>query len=805
VTARRKQIELLTTWLLAVLVISVVSVGVVPTIADSPVGAQALGPAPSVDLDNLDPVPERTWGVSGLDSPATQTPSIDVLVWDMVQIGDRMFVAGGFLDVQESKYSTPIPQPFLAAFDARSGDWIDSFRPQLDRIVYSLADLNGTLLVGGEFEQVNGQARTGLVGLDPITGAIDPTFAGYVERPWSNLRAMVRDIKVHGDNIYVAGNFSHLNGAWGVRTRVYKAARLVGQNGAVDAGWKPQVTGSGIWGLDTNPSETEVYFTGYFTAVNGEAETGYFHTVDTVTGATAPGKIEVPRNYPALQPEFFDVAHGDNNVFVAGEQHILQILNESDQAMTGYHHAGGLNDGFEWIGGFAGGAYQVAERLGDLVFAGCHCPYSVRNGNINHYSSGTGQRTTHRLFMAYDAATGLVREDFEADLHSPQDGAWSFAADSYGCLWAGGDYHVGGVDHGAPRWVGGFARFCPTDFDPDAPPPPDPDPNALIEAGSSWRFDDSGTNLGTAWREPTFDDGAWSVGNAEFGFGEGDEATPLTPGAITYYARTDFEFSGANPASLALRLKADDGAVVYLNGTEIVRDNLPDGHISASTPASGWKGGADEDFVDYLVPSDALVQGGNLLAVEVHNVWTNNADLSLDVALSMSDLAPPDGGDGPLVAKSARWHYIDDAVNTPANWTGGIVGPPEEPAPLGFGENFIASTVETGNEAYYFTHSFDVDDADQFDDLTLSLRADDGAVVYLNGTEVHRFNMPAGPVGWATRPITWVAGPAEVDYIDTVIPGDQLVDGGNVIAVEVHNFWPGNADLSFDLSLDGIG
>jgi len=792
-------------WLAGALLSTTVLVGIVPPSTDllGPVPAAAAGTEPYIDVANLDPVPEQMWGVSGLDPAETQTPSLDVLVWDMVQIGDRMFVGGAFLNVQEGKYTTPVNQSFVAAFDARSGDWIDTWRPTLDRAVYALENFNGILLVGGEFESVNGQPRSGLVGLDPITGVIDPTFSGYVERPWSELRANVRDLKANGDDVYVVGNFSHVVGAWGVRSRVYKAARLTGGNGQVDPGWKPQVTGSGIWGVDLNPANSEVYFTGYFSAVNGETNSGYFHTVNTIDGATVPGKIEVPRNYPRAQPEYFDVAYGDNNVFVAGEQHIVQVLRESDQQMLGYYHTGQTNDGFEWTGGFAGGAFQAAERIGQWIVAGCHCTYSERNGYVNHYSSFSGRRTPHRLLMIYNAGTGDLYEPFQADVNSPRDGSWTFTGDTYGCLWAGGDFHVGGLDNNTPRWLGGFARFCPTAFDPDPEPEPEPDPGVLIEAGSPWRFEASGTDLGVGWRAPSFDDAGWATGAAEFGFGDGDEITEWTAGSITYYARAEFDHNGSQPASLALSLKADDGAVVYLNGVELMRDNLPDGTISHSTTAVDWKAGAAEDFVDHVVPADALVAGRNVVAVEIHNVWAGNNDLSFDLQLARST-EPVAQTNGPLVPRNAVWHYVDEATAAPDGWPAALVNEATGPGPLGFGENFLATELLPGNTAYYFTRTFHVEDPDAVLQLALSLLADDGVVVYVNRQEVHRKNMPAGPFDHTTKATTWVSGADERTYFDTVIPADMLVAGTNVVAVEVHNIWAGNSDLSFDLSLDVV-
>ncbi|MGB5756339.1 MAG: hypothetical protein WBM50_05450, partial [Acidimicrobiales bacterium] len=646
---------------LAMALVAVTSAAIAPT---SPVAAT---PQPdTIDLSQLSMIPERTWGVSGLASGQTQTPTIDNLVWDFVQSGNRMFVGGGFLNVQENGDATPIAQPFVAAFDVDTGDWIADWTPQLDRIVYSLDVLpNGSVLVGGEFETVNGQPRKGLVALDPLTGAIDTGFSGRVDRPWSDLRAMVRDIKVEGDDVYVAGNFSHLEGPGTTRVRAYKAGRFDLQ-GVTDPRWLPQVTGSGVWGLDTDASRNEVHLTGYFSAVNGEADTGYFHTVDGTTGASVPGKIELPRNYPQSQPEIFDVVYGDDLVFTIGEQHVVQVLDADDQRMIGYHHTGNVNDGFAWGGGFAGGAFQGGEKIGDIVFAGCHCTYSVRNGNVNLYSSFTGRRTPHRLVMAFDAATGELVEDFMPDIHSPRDGTWAIGSDTNGCLYIGGDFHVGGVDNGTPRWLGGFAKLCGDGPRVDG---------LLVESSSPWRYDDSGTDRGSAWRTVSFDDAGWDEGPGEFGFGDGDEATILAAGHVTYYARKRFDFSGPIPASLDLRLKADDGAVVYLNGVEILRDNMPEGPIDAATEAVGWRSGADESFVQHSVSSAPLVQGENVLAVEVHNVWSGNNDLSFDARLgpSVDVVDPPPAR---LIERGATWRHDDSSAGAaPPGWPADLGGP----------------------------------------------------------------------------------------------------------------------------------
>ncbi len=773
-------------------------VGVSLAVLAGPASPAAAAHPDSIEIESLDMVPERVWGVSGQNPADTQTETLDVLVWDFTQIGNRMFVAGGFLNVQESKNATPIPQPYVAAFDVDTGDWISTWTPQLDRVVYALdVAPNGSLLVGGEFESVNGQARRGLVALDPMTGAIDPSFEGAVDRPWSSRRAMVREIEVIGSEVYVAGNFSHLDGANGSRTRVYKAGRFADGVGTIDTTWKPEVTGSGVWGLAIDTSRSEVHLSGFFTAVNGEADTGHFHTVDATTGASAPGKIELPRNYPQSQREIYDVAAGDGLVFTIGEQHMVQVLDAADHRMLGYHHTGQRNDGFDWTGGFAGGAYQAGERIGDVIFAGCHCTYSERNGYLNHLSSFTGRRTPHRLVMAYDAATGQLIESFMPDIHSPRDGTWAIGSDTNGCVYIGGDFHVGGVDSGTPRWIGGFAKLCGDGPRIDG---------LLIEAESDWRYQDGGDAV-AGWNLPGFDDQAWASGTAELGFGDGDENTNLTPGSVTYYARRTFDAAGPLPTSLEVFLKADDGAVVYLNGTEVLRDNLPAGRIDGSTSALDWRAGPDEDFRSFVIPADALVAGQNVIAVSVHNVWAGNNDLGFDLQLRPSDVVV-DHPVGPLVELGSTWSHTDSSGGSaPAGWPGGIDAGAAGPAAaeLGFGDGDEATVLTQGQETYYFARNFDLDDLDGVGQLTLSLAADDGAVVYLNGTEVLRTNMPTdGPIAWNTRPLTWRSG-ADEGVTDYPISGAALVAGTNTVTVEVHNFWPGNADLSFDLGLTSAG
>ena len=86
-------------------------------------------------------------------------------------------------------------------------------------------------------------------------------------------------------------------------------------------------------------------------------------------------------------------------------------------------------------------------------------------------------------------------------------------------------------------------------------------------------------------------------------------------------------------------------------------------------------------------------------------------------------------------------------------------------------------------------------------DLTLRLKRDDGGVVYLNGGEVLRSNMPAGPIGYLTPAASTTGGSAENIFDEIALAPTLLVPGDNVLAVEIHQITPTSSDISLDLEL----
>ena len=162
-------------------------------------------------------------------------------------------------------------------------------------------------------------------------------------------------------------------------------------------------------------------------------------------------------------------------------------------------------------------------------------------------------------------------------------------------------------------------------------------PVVLVPLGSDWAYLDDGSNQGAAWTGEGFDDASWQVGAAQLGYGEGDETTVIAGQGthFTNYFRHEFDVPAAtltNLESLSLRLKRDDGAVVYLNGVEVARDNLAPGPVAFDTAATN----ATDDgqaFHSFEVPLERLEAGPNVLAVEVHQVNLTSSDTSFDLEL----------------------------------------------------------------------------------------------------------------------------------------------------------------------------
>ncbi len=408
--------------------------------------ATLLVPTPaSAELGDNNNLP---WGVDGTDLPVG-TLRIETEVWDIEQIGNTIYTGGRFQQVTDGV--TSIPQPYLAAFNATTGQYISGFTPQLDGVVHALAaSPDGTkLFVGGEFDNVNGQPIDALVALDPATGATDAAWSGDI-----NGAPSVRTMEVLGNWLYVGGSFGAVVSSTG-NNAAFGAIRFDVTTGGHDAGWRPNFSGGSIWGIAPSPDTDRVYAAGYFTSVNGTPVVGGFGAVSSVDGQLVPGLQDITTNTTNSSRQYlYDVVVANGYVWVAGSEHFVQVLNESDLSLHRFHLADPRGD------------YQDLEVVGDRVYAGCHCRAgaTMRSSDARIWfprppagevDGVTLQEGPTTWVAAFDANNGEWIPGFVPNISAAKAGVWAIHGDSTGCVWFGGDITTAGN-----QTAEGVIRLC---------------------------------------------------------------------------------------------------------------------------------------------------------------------------------------------------------------------------------------------------------------------------------------------------------------------------------------------------------
>ena len=382
------------------------------------------------------------------------------------------------------------------------------------------------------------------------------------------------------------------------------------------------------------------------------------------------------------------------------------------------------------------------------------------------------------------------------------------------------------------------------------PTQPD-DSTVLVEDDATWAYHWSTDAVPADWAQTSYDDSSWSRGSAPIGYGVADLGTTLKPGTpktrpLTTYARTTFTV--ADPTAIGgvnVAVTADDGAVVYVNGTEIVRQRMNDGAVTAGTYASASvttaSARADRQLV--FVPASQLVAGTNALAVETHLNYRSSSSMTIDGTVQVvakadvpepepqpepePEPAPQPDPDKPITPDPDQplevldvsgvnfgeflptgqyWNYWNskDAPDSAWNSTADLSKWKHGASPLGWGDRDAATPfVLAASErpiTTYFARDVNLGTISADFELTLDVRVDDGAVIYVNGTEVKRVNMPEGAVTNNTNAKSNVSlGAAKKNLATVSVPRDVLKDGVNRIAVEEHANYAGAVSVSFDL------
>ena len=165
----------------------------------------------------------------------------------------------------------------------------------------------------------------------------------------------------------------------------------------------------------------------------------------------------------------------------------------------------------------------------------------------------------------------------------------------------------------------------------------------IFGLGAEWKFLDDGSDQGDAWRSADYDDSSWSVGFAPLGYADNQVVTTIDFGGessdkhmTTYFRKRVTIDNLEEMGTIVLGLQRDDGAVIYVNGNEVGRSQMPEGKIGFDTRASGSR---DEDTIfDFELPADLFNEGENIIAVEVHQASPSSSDMIFD--FRMSGMAP---------------------------------------------------------------------------------------------------------------------------------------------------------------------
>ncbi|MFF2488880.1 fibrinogen-like YCDxxxxGGGW domain-containing protein [Microbacterium sp. NPDC058062] len=659
---------------------------------------------------------KTVWGVSGSANGATGELNTEVAAFG--EMAGKVYVGGNFRYVKRTEAGADqVDQPYIAAFDVNTGEWVSTFRPALDGQVKAIKPLpDGRLAIGGQFASVNGTPQAALAFVNPTTGALSGTQVDAENRTTGGLPS-VRGLDVQGNLLYVAGAFTHLTRAGSPSSAsTWNGGRVAVTTSTPDSDWNAFLNGTTV-SVDASAQGDRAYYSGYF-RMKEDVKAPSATALQTVAGAP----LTSPQWTPTFSRPVLDangnitgnvwqlgVVEAGDQVWLGGSEHSMFSYNRDTFALT----SGSITK--------AGGDFQAVATGNGLVYGGCHCGDFVYQDAYTWSNVGTNwtQADKISLFGAWNAQTHKYVYDFAPIVTARAGyGVWGLFVDSTGVVWAGGDLErtirAGFIN----QWSGGFARFAPR-----------------------------------------------------------DAAAPTKPGPISVAIT-----GGGTQADLSWSASSDPGGVTY----EVLRGN----RVIASTTATAISVPATATATKYFVRARDAV--GNRSA--------STAAATVQTAPDTSTT---------FIANGAPWSYRFSSDPLPADWASvsfndsswavgnGLLAR----GVAGAATNIDPNALSPRPLSAQFRHEFTVTNANTVAEGTVTVIANDGVVVYLNGVELGRTRMPAGAITqntYATAVVTHATAAATRSTF--TVPAGTLVNGTNVIAASSHANYRSTPDMSFDLS-----
>jgi hypothetical protein len=379
------------------------------------------------------------------------------------------------------------------------------------------------------------------------------------------------------------------------------------------------------------------------------------------------------------------------------------------------------------------------------------------------------------------------------------DDPWPVGADGTGFTLA--KVRADGPGDRAEGWTvsreQGGTPGAPNGVDPLAPPTVVP----LVAADATWAYDASGNPPDPDWAEPAYDDASWPVAEAPFYAG----APAPEPATIRVTADNDCAVYLGEADGTDLRLVGEDLPGDWTTTKSFATDVGPADHLFVTA----WEDGSSDGGPQMVIAEVQLAAGivgtaaaglewalGPPGAAPGVGAGPSPTELDVGAVVAAADLggtwstpaaeaprsAAPWGATlSGSFAPATRYVWPDtfgdvSITNTQTTW---VVFRSRAPLGAGSAQTDLVAAPTTAR----FRIGFDFAGDPAATELSLDCEVDDGAVFYLNGTEVLRHHLPAGVLADDTLATTAVTDdPALV----ATLPGDALVDGPNVLAVVVH-------------------
>jgi hypothetical protein len=320
----------------------------------------------------------------------------------------------------------------------------------------------------------------------------------------------------------------------------------------------------------------------------------------------------------------------------------------------------------------------------------------------------------------------------------------------------------------------------------------------FVPDNATWRYTNGDTIPPDNWVARDFDDSEWKTGQAPLGYGKYQLRTLVrskkSPRPITTYFRTSFLVEDPkNWEKLLLKYKADDGALVHLNGNFISSFNMPNPPYDATTLASrtirGWVPYRYHDVSSWI---PHLVKGKNTIAISGHQADPKSSDLQVRFTMTGVEKGIQKKE---LLDLDSTWKYFDQRQLPDHEWTDLDYDDSdwkEGKGVFGYGNDDVSTVLSYGDDpsdkplCTWYRTEFTIEDDMDVRALIFKVRFDDGIIIFINGREIGRHNLPYGYVDHMT--------PTNVEFNDWSnkhphgfnYPAREIMPGRNVIALQIH-------------------